>query len=55
MLRATTSHILQALLSMLNVKVHDCAIRKRLNESDLFKRVAMTKHLLSKKGHDSMT
>ena len=35
-----TSQILQASVRMLNVKVHDCTIRRRLNKHGLFGRVA---------------
>ena len=44
-----TSQTLQASVSMLNVKVHDSIIRKRLNKYGLFGRVARRKPLLSKK------
>ena len=43
------SMTLQASVCILNVKVHDSIIRKRLSQSGLFGRVAWRKPLLSKK------
>lgn len=44
-----TSQTLQASVSMLNVKVYDSSVRKRLNKYGLFRRVTRSKPQLSKK------
>lgn len=44
---------LQGSVSMLNIKIHDSTVRKRLNKYELFGRVARRKPLLGKNKHGS--